>query len=281
MKKTIFLLITFFMFTASNALAYTWTDNNGVTWTFSQKSYTINGTSQTLWTITNLSGYGEEVVFPSVVYNGTTACTVEAIDNASECLFDITVTSVTLPATIKYIGYGAFNFMGGMVTMLGATPPVLGYNSRYPNFGSGVTILVPSSAMAAYRNADVWSNYTVRIINKDVHHTYNISTMARSDNSGILYAIDEDDLGNVMSLKVPGTINSYDIIVMRNKMHNLHYLDLTDATVVANDYPYYETYHSTNNCIGSYAFINMHKLITVKLPKSITAINSDAFNGCI
>ena len=278
MKKTIFLLIIFCVLSVTKALAYTWTDTNGVTWEFSQKSYTINGTSQTLWTITNLSGYGEEVVFPSVVYNGTTACTVEAI--GSSLLYDNkTVTSVTLPATIKYIGYGAFNFMGGMVTMLGTTPPVLG-GSDTIHFGPGVTILVPSAAMSAYRNADVWSDYTVRIINKDVHHTYNISTMARSDNSGMVYGIDEEDFGNVMSLKVSGTINSYDIIVMRNKMHNLHYLDLTEAKIVANDYPYFQTLHTTNNHIGSRAFINMHKLISVKLPKSITAINGSAFYNC-
>ena len=45
MKKTILLLITFCMFVATKMLAYTWTDDNGVTWEFSQESYTINGTS--------------------------------------------------------------------------------------------------------------------------------------------------------------------------------------------------------------------------------------------
>ena len=284
MKKTLFFFIVLGMLVTTKTLAYEWTDGNGVTWKFIQQKFTINGAEQQLWTITGVSGCGESVVFPEKVYNGATAYDVEAIGSSS-CVFDnrLQVTAVTLPATIKYIGYNALDFYVGTVTMRGSTPPVLGvYDnlwSNRPNFGTGVTILVPEASLNAYRSADVWSNYAVRVISQSAKTSYDVHVQAESNGSGIHSAIGENNLGNVMSLKVSGTINSYDIMIMRNKMHNLHHLDLTDASVVANSYPYYKDYHTTADAIGDYAFYEQQKLMTVKLPKTITAIGKYAFSG--
>lgn len=283
MKKTLFFLIVLGMLAATKALAYEWTDGNGVTWKFSQGKYTINGAEQQLWAITGVSGNSENVVFPEIVYNGATAYDVEAIANTEVFANESQVTSVTLPATIKYIGYNALNFYAGTVTMKSSTPPVLGvYDnlwSKSPNFGAGVTILVPDGSLNTYRSANVWDNYAVRIISQSAKTSYDINATAQANGSGIHSVIGEDNLGNVMTLKVKGTINSYDIMIMRNKMHNLHNLDLTDASVVANSYPYYKDYHTTANTIGDYAFYEQQKLMTVKLPKTITAIGKRAFSG--
>ena len=259
------------------ANAYEWTDGNGVTWTFNKSNFTIGGTSQSLWCIKDASGYGEDVTVPQTVYNGTTECTIEAISSSK--LF-VSGTNVTLPASIKYISSNAFNFYAGTVKVNSSTPPVLGYSKDYPNFGSGVTVLVPAVYLNTYRNADVWSNYAVRIISQSAKTSYNINTTAQSSSSGIHQAIGEDNLINVMSLKVKGSINSYDILIMRNKMHNLHHLDLTEANIVASSYEYYETYHTTNDVLGIKAFYYMPKLITVKLPNTITSIYSYAFQNC-
>lgn len=292
MKKFLSLLMLL-SFLTIKAAAYEWTDDNGVTWTFSQESITIDGESQDLWAITEVKNYGEEVVFPEVVYNDTIACTVEALVPMYQGYYpgynyfwgdQSRISSVTLPATIKYIEYNAFNFYACTVTLQGSTPPVLGVSenlwSYRPNFSAGVTILVPDAAVATYRNADVWSNYALRIISQSAKTNYKVFVAAEANGSGIHTVIGEDELINVMSLKVTGTINSYDIMIMRNKMHNLHHLDLTDASVVANSYEYYDTYHSTNNAIGDYAFYGMVKLMTVKLPKTIKSIGTYAFRGC-
>jgi len=266
------------------ALAYTWTDANGVTWTFSQKSYTINGASQQLWTITAASDYGLDVTVPQTVYNGSTACTVEAITGPS---FP-SASNVTLPATMKYIEYDVFgtsrngNMYGGTVTLNATTPPTLkAYSSSKTDvFGAGVTVLVPASSLTAYRTAEVWKDMDVRIISQSAKTTYSISTSALASASGIHQAIGEENLGNVMSLTVTGSINSYDIMIMRNKMYNLHHLDLTNANIVANSYPYYENYSTTDNVLGDRAFYVMQKLMTVKLPNTMTAIGDATFSGC-
>lgn len=87
-------------------------------------------------------------------------------------------------------------------------------------------------------------------------------------------------MSKVFSLKAKGTINSYDIMMIRNKMMNLHCLDLSEADIVANDYEYYTGYHTTNNVVGDYMFYDLDKLVTVKLPNSATYIGSYAFYDC-
>ena len=109
---------------------------------------------------------------------------------------------------------------------------------------------------------------------------YDVTVTAQEKESGLLNVLGQDNLGKVVSLKVTGTINGYDIMVIRNKMPNLHYLDLTDATIVANDYEYYTGYHTEDNVIGDYMFANLRKLLSVKLPKNVTSIRYQALCLC-
>ena len=109
---------------------------------------------------------------------------------------------------------------------------------------------------------------------------YDVPVTAQEKESGLLNVLGQDNLGKVVSLKVRGTINSYDILVIRNKMPYLHHLDLTDATIVANDFEYYEGYHTEDNVIGDNMFTNLYKLVSVKLPKNATSIRSSALSWC-
>ena len=109
---------------------------------------------------------------------------------------------------------------------------------------------------------------------------YDVTVTAQEKESGLLNMITQDNLGKVVSLKVTGTINGYDIMVIRNKMPNLHYLDLTDATIVANDYEYYTGCHTEDNVIGDYMFASLGKLVSIKLPKNATSIRNSALGGC-
>ena len=109
---------------------------------------------------------------------------------------------------------------------------------------------------------------------------YDVPVTAQEKESGLLNVITQDSLSKVVSLKVRGTINGYDIMVIRNKMPYLHYLDLTDATIVANDYYYYINCYTTDNVIGGYMFHDLDKLVSVKLPKNATSIRNEVFSGC-
>lgn len=108
---------------------------------------------------------------------------------------------------------------------------------------------------------------------------YDITVTAQDDKSGIWLVIGEDNLANVVELKLTGTINGYDFMVIRDKMPNLSVLDMENVNIVANDYEYYSGYHSLNNRITGYAFYGKG-LTAVKLPKSIVAIDYCSFNGC-
>ena len=109
---------------------------------------------------------------------------------------------------------------------------------------------------------------------------YDVTVTAQEKESGLLNVITQDNLGKVVSLKVTGTINGYDIMIIHNKMPYLHYLDLTDATIVANDFEYYKGYHTEDNIIGVNMFDELEKLVSVKLPKNATLIKLGALNGC-
>ena len=109
---------------------------------------------------------------------------------------------------------------------------------------------------------------------------YDVPVTAQEKESGLQNVITQDKLSKVVSLKVTGTINGYDILVIRNKMPYLRNLDLTDATIVANDFEYYTGYHTEDNVIGESMFRDLYKLVSVKLPKNATSIRSYALYYC-
>ena len=290
MKKI--LSILFFLCLAITSWAYEWTDDNGVKWYFEQYSCTINGESQSLWAIYYAEGYGQTINVPATVYKDGEACTIEAIyrgriyvDGSSRYFYIPNGSDVTLPASIKYIGQYVFseNFIAGTIKLNATTPPTL-YNNNTGVFGSDVTILVPDGSLGTYHNATPWSDIAVRVISQTAKHTWNVNTAAEDTWSGLETAIDHENMEDVMSLTINGSINSYDLVVLRNKMFNLHHLDLTNATFKASNYAFYKdgstNYVTSDNIVAAAAFCNQSKLLSVKLPTSVTAVGANAFAYC-
>lgn len=174
------------------------------------------------------------------------------------------------------IGSNAFN-MPGTITLMGTTPAILAANNA---FGSLMVVRVPDAAVADYRAADKWSDFKARIVGISAQLDYNVNVTAMTNKSALIEAIGEDNTGLVVSLKITGAINGYDIMAMRNKMDNLHYIDLSDANIVENDYEYYTGCHTEDNILGKNSFRELTKLVEVKLPKTITSIGNSAFYGC-
>lgn len=112
--------------------------------------------------------------------------------------------------------------------------------------------------------------------------TMAVRTTAQPGTSDLQKQIGEANLTSITSLVFdPGsTINSYDIMIMRNRMTSLTYLDMSEVTIVANNHEYYTGYHSENDVLGPYAFYEVKNLETVILPKSITYIGNNAFGNC-
>lgn len=188
---------------------------------------------------------------------------------------DSPIINLSLPATLTSIGNGCFT-KTREITLAATTPAVLETGA----FWKYAVIRVPESAVDDYRTAAGWSNYKDHILSMSDITDYDVTVTAQEKESGLLNVLGQDNLGKVVSLKVTGTINSYDIMVIRNKMPNLHYLDLTDATIVANDFEYYTGYHTEDNIIGAYMFARLDKLLSVKLPKNATRIREYALSSC-
>ena len=184
-------------------------------------------------------------------------------------LSDVVLTSTTLQS----IGKDAFDFTGTL-TLMATTPPILG------SLGEYILVKVPAGVLATYQAADGWKDIATRIFAIGDTFSYTFETTAQDASSGIHEKIGEENLRKVVDLKISGTINSYDIMIIRNKMPNLHYLDLTDARIVENSYEYYTGCHSENDILGANCFRDLSKLITVKLPNTIKQIGSSAFYDC-
>ena len=194
------------------------------------------------------------------------------------------LNEVSLPNTIQKLGYKCFDGNTSL-TLYAKNVPAL---DRYPGnmaetdtlaLGKNVLIIVPEESLAAYQTADVWNTMSERIFPLGTQFNYDVEATAQASTSGLQKAIGEKNLRSVVTLKVKGSINSYDIMVMRNKMDNLHYLDLADADVKSNTYHYYTGYCTQDDILGPHSFADLDKLMTVKLPKSVKYINQ-AFNNC-
>lgn len=184
------------------------------------------------------------------------------------------LTSVTIPSSVTSIGSRPFYECSYrlFVYFVSITPCTLSSGT----IGSNITkIVVPHEAVAAYREA--WSSDANYIVDASLMNL-TVEVTAKADASAVIEAIGEEHARDVVSLKVKGTFNSYDLMAFRNKMINLMHLDLSEANVVANSYKYYSSYSSKDNIItGNFAPTG---IVSLKLPKDITALEFYAFYDC-
>ena len=205
------------------------------------------------------------------------------------------LTSITIPKTVDYICKGAFyncpkviipcstriidlDFYGGESIFWPA-------NAYVDAFSTDCKIYVPSLLLKAYKNDLIWKSVANQLYPIESDFDYDISVQSQEKSSVLNSIIGEEFLGRVVSLKLSGSINGYDIKVIREKMPFLRRLDLTDVNIIANDHPYYtdensNSYHTENDVLGDYCFANMAELQDIQLPQSIKKIGNHSFLGC-
>ena len=157
--------------------------------------------------------------------------------------------------------------------------PVELENSSLLNDGS--VIVVPAASLETYKTADNWKEFKSQIIPDNIQTVVSLNVTAEDGNSGLLTAAGGDaNLAYIMDLTLSGTINGYDIAIIRNRMPILRNLDLTNVRIVANPFEYYTDSHSENNRLGRNAFRELNNLRRVILPKSIDYVGDYAFYNC-
>ena len=99
--------------------------------------------------------------------------------------------------------------------------------------------------------------------------------------------VGEDGITTVENLAVSGSLNGTDIAFIRDMINNysLSALDIENTNIVSGGEPYYvPSYgtpdYTTDNVVGKNMFDQCEKIITLKLPYSITMIESYAFWNC-
>ena len=199
------------------------------------------------------------------------------------------LTSVTIGNSVTSIGNYAFDIpkmehiiIPASVTSIGSngvTSQYVTFQSSSPiahfNSPSSTVFIVPSDAVEAYKTA--WPNEMNRIFGSiDDLREYTVSVSAKSNSSALVDAIGDENMLNVVKLKVSGTINSYDMMVMHTKMVNLKELDLADASIVACDYNG-GAGTSTDNVFSN--FLAKPNLRALVLPNTITQIANGALSG--
>lgn len=189
---------------------------------------------------------------------------------------------ITLPSTITNLGWECFDG-ATIVTSMATVPPVIDKSEDETySMPMGVFVLVnvPEASLDSYKSANYWKDMAKRIFPIGTKFDYDVTTEAQPSTSDLLDKVGLKNANSIVSLKVKGSINSYDIMVIRNKMDNLHYLDLSDVNVVENSYEYYTGCSTKNDTIGRNAFRELSKLVTISLPNSVKAIESGALYNC-
>lgn len=193
----------------------------------------------------------------------------------SSAFYECPIYKLNLSKNLRSIGNNNFAKVR-QINIDATVPPTIEEQS----FGEHVVFFVPESAVEAYKAAEGWSDYKNHILSMSDITNFDVTATAQKKESGLLNEIKEENLNKVVTLKVSGTINGYDIMVMRNKMPNLCHLDLTNATIVANDYEYYQGCHTEDNVIGNNMFYELCNLISLKLPDNALKICISAIKGC-
>lgn len=191
------------------------------------------------------------------------------------------LTSIGGLSVCTSIGDAAFDGCDILKSItLPSAPPTLANAS---SVGTYMLIRVPEQDIATYKAANIWSDPSIknRIISSNGPIDYVVTNTALNTGTpGLAKEIAEEDMLKVVTLKVSGTINSYDIIVMNNWMPNLRWLDLTDATIEACDYEYYTGEKTTDNVIGDCMFKDQDEYVSIKLPKNAKWIGNSTFYKC-
>ena len=201
-----------------------------------------------------------------------------AFSDPSERRRTMIIDSLTIPSHLESIGSKAFNAVR-VVRLLDTIPAQLDKENPAILDEDGC-VIVPAKALDIYRNAEGWKTFCQQIIPDNAILEAEVTAEAREGGSGLLAALGEKRAAWTRKLTIHGTINSWDILFIRNKMPILCKLDLSDARIVASPQEYWTGCHTEADRLGANTFRDLKKLREVRLPKVLKYIGVSAFENC-
>ena len=182
---------------------------------------------------------------------------------------------IVIPENVATLGSYTFVNVNAYFTLEATTPPIVTSNT----FASYASFAVPVTALDTYKNDANWATYASKIVSAD-KAVLTLDVTAEDGASALLKEIGDANTTSVCDLTIKGSINSYDVIILRDKMPNLRSLDISEAAVVASSKAFYGTSCTGENDLGDYAFRGLSNLLSVKLPKDLVRIGDGAFYDC-
>jgi len=194
------------------------------------------------------------------------------------------LSAITIPAGITAIGSNAFSgcISALKITCLATTPPT----GTFTSMGlANALVYVPTGTSATYTGA--WGTSTTsNIIEQDVDVTVNVTEAGKLATT-IFNQLNAHP-GTVTKLTVTGTLNSADILYIRDNMKqcydvNLKGVSLTDLPTDAfngRGFLFSIKLPSNLKTIGSNAFYGCSNIQTMNLPAGVTSIGTSAFQNC-
>ena len=184
-------------------------------------------------------------------------------------------TNIVIPENVTALGNYTFVNVNALFTLETTTPPTVTSNT----FSSNASFAVPVSALDTYKNDANWATYASKIVLAD-YAILSLNITAEEGASALLKEIGDANTASVCDLTIKGSINSYDVIILRDKMPNLRSLDISEAAVVASSKAFYGTSCTGENDLGNDAFRGLSNLLSIKLPKDLVRIGNDMFCNC-
>ena len=162
------------------------------------------------------------------------------------------------------------------------TPPAITSSSfaSEPNF-----VIVPQSAISAYKSAAVWSQYNILSEKRVVVENLTEGALATT-----IITKGYGPLSSITHLTVSGVLNEVDFQSIKDNMKSLMEVDISNAVLTGNSLPDYAFSNNkiltkivlpnTLEVIGEYAFNSCKNLTDIHIPSSVKTIRNRAFEYC-
>ena len=162
------------------------------------------------------------------------------------------------------------------------TPPAITSSSfaSEPNF-----VIVPQSAISAYKSAAVWSQYNILSEKRVVVENLTEGALATT-----IISKGYGPLSSITHLTVSGVLNEVDFQSIKDNMKSLMEVDISNAVLTGNSLPDYAFSNNkiltkivlpnTFELIGEYAFSYCSNLTDIHIPSSVKTIRNRAFYYC-